>query len=103
MQLFARIPLLLLLFQPVSILATTPDSDHMEKLKPGGLRREDTSLVKISLYDQGESGNENPTLACDEGDEGEKAVTSKPLPFSNCCQGENNELFDSARFDQVDG
>lgn len=103
MQLFALIPLLLLLFQPVSTLATTPDNDHMEKLKPGGVRREDTGPVKISLYDYGDSGNEYPNLTCDEGDEEDKAVTCKPLLFSNCCQGENNELFDSARFDQIDG
>lgn len=103
MPLFALIPLLLLLFQPVSTLANTPDDDHMEKLKTGGVCLEDTGPVRISLYDQGESGNKDPNLACDEGDEGGKAVTCKPVPFSNCSRGENSELFNSARFDQVDG
>lgn len=103
MQLLALIPLLLLLLQPVSILATTPDNDHMERLKPGGVRREDTGPVSMSLYEQGESNNEDPNLTCDEGDEGEKALTCRLLPSGDCCQGGNNELFDSARFDQVDG
>lgn len=75
----------------------------MERLKPGGVRREDTGPVKISLYDQGESNNEDPNLTCGEGDEGEKAVMGRLLPFGDCCQGGNNELFDSARFEQVDG
>lgn len=75
----------------------------MERLKLGGVRREDTDPLRISLYDQDESNNEDPNLTCDEGDEGEKAVTGRLLPFGDCCQGENNELFDSARFDQVDG
>lgn len=34
MQLLALIPLLLLLLQPVSVLATTPNNDHLEKPKP---------------------------------------------------------------------
>lgn len=75
----------------------------MERLKPGGVRREDTGPVKISLYDHGESDNEDPNLTCDEGDEGEKATTCRLLPFGDCCQGGNNELFDSARFDEIDG
>lgn len=88
---------------PVSSLATTPDNDHMERLKPGGVRREDTGPVRISLCDQAESNNEDPNLTCDEGDEGEKALTCRLLPFGDCCRGGNNELFDSAMFEQVDG
>lgn len=103
MQLLALIPLLLLLLQPISVLATTPNNDHMEKLKPGGVRREDTRPVRISFYDRGESKNEDRNLTCDEGDKGEKAVACRPLPFGDCCQGGNKELFDSARSDQVDG
>lgn len=74
----------------------------MEKLKPGGVRREDTGPVRMSLYDHGESDYEDPNLTCDEGNGGEKAVTCRLLPFGDCCQG-GNELFDSARFDQVAG
>lgn len=88
---------------PVCGVATTPDNDHLEGLKPGGVRRQNTGPVRISLYDQGESDNEDPNLTCDEGDDGEKAVTCRLLPFGDRCQGGNNELFDSARFDQVDG
>ncbi|KAI7773433.1 hypothetical protein LA080_010935 [Diaporthe eres] len=88
---------------PVCGVATTPDNDHLEGLKPGGVRRQSTGPVRISLYDQGESDNEDPNLTCDEGDDGEKAVTCRLLPFGDRCQGGNNELFDSARFDQVDG
>lgn len=58
---------------PVSTLATTPDNDHMERLKPGGVRREDTGPVRISLHDQGESDNEKPNLTCDKGDEGDNS------------------------------
>lgn len=74
MQLLALITLLLLLLQRVSVLATTPDNDHMERLKPGGVRHDDTGPVRIALYDQGEGDNEDPNLTCDEGDEGEKAA-----------------------------
>lgn len=65
---------------PVSGLATTPDNDHMERLKPGGARREDTGPIRISFYDQGESDKEEPNLTCDEGEAGEKAVTCR-LPL----------------------
>lgn len=88
---------------PVSGLATTPDNDHMERLKPGGVRRDDTGPVRISLYDQGEDEDGEPNLTCDEGERGEKAVTCRLLPFGDCCQGGDNELFDSSRYDQVDG
>lgn len=75
----------------------------MEKLKPGGVRREDTGPLRMSLYDQGEGDYGGPNLTCDEGHEREKVVTCRLLPFGDCCQGGNNELFDSARFDQVAG
>lgn len=61
-------PLLLLLLQPVSVPATTPNNDHTEKLKPpvsghattpdnnhmerlklGGVRREDTGPVRMTV------------------------------------------------------
>lgn len=56
---------------PVSGLATTPNNDDLERLKQGRVRRGDTDPVRISLYDQGESKNEEPNLTCDEGDDGD--------------------------------
>ncbi|KAJ0109369.1 hypothetical protein J7T55_000294 [Diaporthe amygdali] len=54
MQLLAPIPLLLLLLRPVSVLTTTPNNDHMEKLKPPV-----STLATSPDNDRGEHGITN--------------------------------------------
>ncbi|KAG6359804.1 hypothetical protein INS49_010857 [Diaporthe citri] len=73
----------------------------MEKVKPGGVSRDNTGPVKISLFDQG--NDEEANLRCDEGEEGEKAVSCRILPSSHLCQGGDDEMFNSANNNQAEG
>lgn len=73
----------------------------MEKVKPGGVRRETTGPVKISLFAGNDDEEANPH--CGEGEEGAKAVSCRTLPSSDCCQDGDDELFESANKNQADG
>lgn len=71
------------------------DMDH-----PAGVRRDDEGPVDITLFDSAE--DEDANLECDESDP-ERGLTCSDLPFGDCCQGEHNELFDSAKNNKAAG
>ena len=56
--------------------------------------------VEITLGQAGE--DDSPNLNCDDSDP-DLGVICTDLPFGDCCQGENDELFDSADNNQADG
>lgn len=91
---------LLLFFQPLPVLTTTTDTNNMDRDHPAGVHHDDEGPVVRTLFDSAEDGDAN--LECD-GSDPERGMTCSNLPFGDCCQGEENELFDSAQNNKAAG
>lgn len=92
---------LLLFFHPLSVLTTNTDTNNMARDHPAGVRHDDEGPVDITLFDSAEDDDE-PNLDCDDSDP-DRGMTCEDIPFGDCCQGEENELFDSAKSNKAAG
>jgi len=62
-------------------------------------RRDSEDPVDITLWQGGDGG---PNLTCDDSND-DLGTTCDNIPFGDCCQGDEGDLFDSAFNNQADG
>lgn len=72
----------------------------MDSIKSTKARHDDDDLVDITLRESSENSEPNPN--CDDSNP-DFNVTCENISLGECCQGEENELFDSAENNQADG